>query len=246
MVEQLPDAASDGSENEAAAETQWAPPFESARIRATVVTALFVLGILLSLFSISYNLREFQLVTRMINGEPVTELELDANTLRQQVLFFVMLAQWLALVVAFLMWVHRAHRNLPALYATELQYTPRWAVLWYFLPLANLFRPYQVMREVANASLPHDAPEGGWAWRNYNAPILVKAWWFMFLLSNLIGSTAGRTDAYAKDLLDFQLASATSAVHETMSIPAAVLATWLVQRVTRHQEERAGIIAATG
>src|SRR5438093_12382214 len=54
----------------------------------------------------------------------------------------------------FLTWLQRAYRNLPALHATELRYTPGWAVGSWFIPLVNLFAPHQVVSELWKASDP--------------------------------------------------------------------------------------------
>ena len=55
---------------------------------------------------------------------------------------------WLGTATAVLMWVHRAYRNLPALGARDMAYSPGWAVGWWFIPFLNLVRPYQVVREI--------------------------------------------------------------------------------------------------
>ncbi len=49
----------------------------------------------------------------------------------------------IASAVFFLMWFHRVYRNLPALGAAGLKYTPGWAVGFWFIPFLNFVRPAQ-------------------------------------------------------------------------------------------------------
>src|SRR5437868_6687462 len=49
--------------------------------------------------------------------------------------------------VLFLRWIHRANRNARALGAQGMRFTPGWAVGWYFIPIASLWKPYQAMKE---------------------------------------------------------------------------------------------------
>jgi len=51
-------------------------------------------------------------------------------------------------IIPFLMWVYRANWNAHALGAVGMRYRPGWAVGWYFIPIASLWMPYRVMREI--------------------------------------------------------------------------------------------------
>jgi hypothetical protein len=63
-------------------------------------------------------------------------------------------------IIAVAMWIHRAHANLYEAGAEGLQFTPGWAVGWYFIPFANLFKPFQAMRELWTRSHAEDDPFG--------------------------------------------------------------------------------------
>ena len=81
--------------------------------------------------------------------------------------------------IAWLLWQHRAHRNLGALGATELQYTPGWAVAWWFVPFAWFVMPYRTVRELWKASDPQHAGEA--AWKQVPTPRLLPLWWGVWL-----------------------------------------------------------------
>jgi hypothetical protein len=79
----------------------------------------------------------------------------------------------------FFTWIYRAKANTAALGAAHLRFTPGWAVGWYFIPIANFWKPYLAMKELWQAShAPGACPEaaiGG----------LLPRWWTLWLLSLL-------------------------------------------------------------
>ena len=84
-----------------------------------------------------------------------------ANANDQNILMIVVAEMLVLLVafIAFLMWVHRTYRNLPALGAKVLDTTPGWAVGWYFIPIAFLFKPCQSMAETLALQRPGPAQQ---------------------------------------------------------------------------------------
>lgn len=75
----------------------------------------------------------------------------------------------------FLKWIYRISRNLRAFSGVEMKYTPSWAVWSYFVPIANLFVPPAVMREIWAVS--HRSTSGG----------LVSLWWLSVVASEVVG-----------------------------------------------------------
>ncbi len=132
--------------------------------------ALSVMGALLSTIGIA-------------TGQ-ATQLEVESLTMLDIVTMLLGLAQlglYIATAVVFCMWVHRANRNARALGAVGMNFTPGWAVGWFFIPIMNLWKPFQAMREIWHASdNPNVVPEE-------RAPTLVSIWWTLWLLTNFLG-----------------------------------------------------------
>ncbi len=79
----------------------------------------------------------------------------------------VWLVSWLVAGIVWLTWQHRAHRQLRQLGTQGLQFTPGWGVGWWFVPVANLWKPYQAIKELWVASDPEKGASdsrGGRAW----------------------------------------------------------------------------------
>ena len=69
---------------------------------------------------------------------------------------FSAIVSLITLVITFLMWIHRAYSNLPFLGNVNPKTTPGWAVGWWFIPIAFLFKPYDVMKEIDIWSVESD------------------------------------------------------------------------------------------
>ena len=79
------------------------------------------------------------------------------------------------------MWIYAAHANLHIADLPALQYSPGWSIGWYCIPIANLFKPFQAMRELWFAS------HGEVANYEQSAPGLLWIWWIGWLLSSFMG-----------------------------------------------------------
>jgi hypothetical protein len=111
------------------------------------------------------------------------------------------------LAVLFLVWVYRTNAYLRLTSGYPIRATPGWAVAWYFVPIANLFRPLRDMRDIWRAS--HGGASGGLG--------LVNAWWAAFLVSNVVWLAAPAPEltsasAYMLDSLSYLAADAVSVI----------------------------------
>jgi hypothetical protein len=68
----------------------------------------------------------------------------------------------------------------------RLRFTPGWAVGWWFVPFANLVKPFQTVRELWKASDP-GAPD--W-WGSETLPV-IGWWWGGYVVFNILDGIAG-------------------------------------------------------
>jgi cobalamin synthase len=144
--------------------------------------------------------------------------------------------------IAWLLWQHRAHRNLRVLGATELQYTPGWAVAWWFVPFALFVMPYRTVRELWKASDP-DAPEA--AWKQIPTPRLLALWWGVWLgglVLLIIAAPFGRPGDVASLTTEAALGVAAA-----LAIAfAGILAAALVRQIDARQELKRAEVGSAG
>jgi hypothetical protein len=140
------------------------------------------------------------------------------------------LAQAIVLFVAvplFAIWIHRIQTNTFALGILDLQYTPAWAVGWFFVPIANLLMPYWVMREMWCANRN---PSG---WQNDTNRWLIL-WWLLFLASTVyVRYSISYTP---RDVLLAQMSDAKlESVRAAFGVASAIASLILVTSLHRHQ-----------
>jgi hypothetical protein len=144
----------------------------------------------------------------------------------------ISLSYMLSLIVSIVLvarWIYRGHANLAAAGLFGLRYSPGWAVGWYFIPIANWFKPFGVMRELWNAS--HGATD------HYDSasPATLKLWWACYIVPNLMTAIseviARRNPEFART--DEWITMAASGV----LIASALLLARLIAQITSAQRD---------
>ena len=81
-------------------------------------------------------------------------------------------------------WTLRASHNARQLGASGMRFAPEWAAGWYFVPPGLFWKPYQVMKEIWQASVcPSD-------WRRQRGSPLVGWWWALWVTASWGGLLA--------------------------------------------------------
>ncbi len=107
-------------------------------------------------------------------------------------------------IVFFLIWEHRAFNNLSALKARNLEFSPGWAVGWWFVPFANLIKPYQAISELWNESDPDFDAELGFLSSSAGAPKIISWWWALFIISNIaLRISSAMSNGEISDISDY-------------------------------------------
>jgi len=158
--------------------------------------------------------------------------ELTPLDIIQMVVGGLQFVVYIATAIWFLRWVHRANRAVRHLGAAGLRYTPGWAVGWYFLPIVNLWKPYQAMREIWRAS--RNAP----AWANQPSSPLLGWWWFLWVVSSSLGQASFRIALSADTAQELIFASGVTLASDVVDIPLCALAYLLIRRIDAMQNRQ--------
>lgn len=196
-------------------------------------------------------LSEVELLSRA-TSVGISDAEMSANDLRQGLIRLLQFFVFLAVSIAFLVWFHRVHKNLQALGAGDLTYTPAWAVGSFFVPILNLFRPLQVMREVWHCSDParleqDNAPFGPCARDRLGTPSLIRWWWALYLISYFLGNAIFRL-SFADDptIGELKVLSILVVISDFLDVAGVLVTVSLVKQITTWQGQRASRISGGG
>ncbi|WP_197533514.1 DUF4328 domain-containing protein [Symmachiella dynata] len=176
----------------------------------------------------------------MVDGAIVAEGEADANDERQLIIFGAAIVVYLMTAILFLRWTYVSSRNARSLVDDKLEYSPGWAVGWFFVPIANFWKPYQVMIEIFKASNPNMDDD----WEEVSSPAATSRWWTMWVIAIIIGRVSSRMSMRAKTLDDFLASSQVSLVVDVVSVILGIAAISLVTTLQTWQTEKYERISA--
>jgi hypothetical protein len=169
-----------------------------------------------------------------VEGEPDTSFW----QLLQGLVYLLQLPVYIFTIVFFLIWLNRAHKNLAPLRAQNMEFSSGWAVGWWFIPFANLVKPYQVMQEVWRESDPDfDAGSGFLSNSAGTAPGYMSLWWAFWIISNIFSNICSRVYD-PENMSTVAISGYLFVITGIVSIIAAVLAIKVVRDITRRQDER--------
>ena len=140
----------------------------------------------------------------------------------------------ITLMIAFLMWIHRAYSNLPFLGNDNPKTTPGWAVGWWFIPIASLFKPYDVMKEISIWS----AEDGVEISRN-TLGFPLNLWWAFWIGCYFLSVIAEYFPA--TNLEEYRNTILLNIVVFSMFIISGILMLKIVSSITYSQEIKSGI-----
>ena len=220
-------------------------PFLSGEGRARVTIALLAAGIVANLLMLVFALLQYGMVSRHMSGVEITSEEVLTNELRMALANVLSIALQVATAIAFLMWLHRAYRNLHALGVPhqQIDYTPGWAVGYFFIPLLNLFYPYRVVKEVWRKSDPTINPAEGYSAFLPEAPMLLGVWWAFWIISlsgdDIVYRFIDSAEESSEAMSWFSMLLMATAI---LKIIAAALAIRVVREINQRQEERSRLV----
>lgn len=143
----------------------------------------------------------------------------------------------LAIAVCFIVWMWRAAKNNEALGRRNARFSPGWSIGAWFIPLANLIIPVLILQDLwrgSNLQVPRGHPE----WRQAHGSGLVGTWWGLHIVASMRFVTGTDNESLlTRDGIDeFQAFDAVGVLGSLLAVPAAVLAVFLVRRITDRQE----------
>ncbi len=204
---------------------------------AQAVLILLGVQIFLSLCSMVSSLMQVHLLTRALSGEGISDAEASLNDLREQAIGILAVVVAIISGVVFLRYLARANHNAGALGAEGLSATPGWTIGYFFVPILNLYRPYQILQEIWQASAPEAGP-----WKNRPGLALIGWWWGLRLIGVVVDRVSlqmakhsGEGPDSVQNLITGTWVSFGSKI---LGVLGLVLAAMMIRQLQHRQEER--------
>jgi hypothetical protein len=184
-------------------------------------------GMAFAAVSLVSSLMQLEMLSR-----PFTEEEGTRNDLREGAVGGVILLLTIATVIVFARWILLAHRNLPGLGARVLDVSPGWAVGYFFIPVINLWKPYQAMKSLWRYSHHVHEPDV------QDVPWVLPVWWTLWIISNILGNVLMRLSLRAQTVEQFITATQITIINCLVDIVLNLVAAILVARIWMAQQRQ--------
>lgn len=149
-------------------------------------------------------------------------IELSPLSTAVAIVYLCSFATFVISIVLVSLWIYRAHDNLRAAGVTDLEFTPGSSIGWFFVPIMNLFKPFQAMKELWNRS--HGTSDG----YGELSPSTVATWWTLWIARNIVTLLSVRTTV-AGDEASASLTLVLYAISEIFTAGAA----WFLLTIVR-------------
>lgn len=187
-------------------------------------TMLFI-SLLVSFVSIISDIMQMNL----LNSYFYSRSQAEANDSRQQIIALISIGIFIITGISFLMWIYRANINCHSFTDQAMEFTSGWSVGWYFIPFANLYKPYKVMKEIWNIS------ENPVEWKNKSGSGLLVSWWALWLLAGFLGQLSFRLSLNANTISSLKSVTVVSIISGIFDIPLDIVCIILISLVIAKQ-----------
>lgn len=195
------------------------------RFRFAFIMLWITLGF--GLVNLISDIAEYQLIVGILNLNFSSILAAEDSDKRQLIITIISILIYLVTIVGFLMWLQRAYANLEI--GTKragqqiLKYSNGWAVGAWFVPILSLFRPFQIIKEMFDATYQYIKYFRAGTLAPYKIGVL-GAWWGLWLAANVASNVSLQMKITAeKDPGNMLTSSMIGIVADILFLPACLL-----------------------
>lgn len=199
--------------------------YKNPEILSRLVVILLVLGALLNTIAAFSSYLEYELLISIKEGAEITSLMADANDNRQGVIGLAQGILFIVTAVFFGSWIYRISSNAHSFTSSNQRHSPGWAVGYYFIPIVNLWRPYQALRDAYEAFLDLS--------KDNKDNIIFPLWWFAWIVSSILGRMLFKSHMRAEELDELIQSSLITIGSDSFDVFLDVIAVSLVVMVTK-------------
>jgi hypothetical protein len=205
--------------------------------RARWTTYLLWVCLALDVIAIGSGFMQRGLLTRIAAGEQLESGEAEANDARGHLIAIIQVCAFILTAIVWLVWLYRAYANLRLVGSKKSQFTRGWAVGYWFVPLLNLVRAYQIVVDLWIRSDTGNAADNV---ASLPRPQLVAAWWAAYLIAGGVGRVAASQATDAHSVTELLSVTNFDMLAEALTIVAALLAIAVVRGIDQRQQRFRG------
>lgn len=151
----------------------------------------FKINMLLSLLILGSIIWQYMIIQEFPNNHPIPIEILSTPEQIQNIIHVGVLLSTITCCIIFLLWFKREYHNLHAI-NPKLKYKEAWAIWSWFIPIINLWRPYQIMKEIYIHATTTEKKEIHPEEEEIITTPVIDLWWLLWLASNVLSQVNNR------------------------------------------------------
>lgn len=196
------------------------------RQRAKNAITLIWIVLALEIVSLISGYLQYDLLQTPANGGEITMEAATANDNREKIVGAVYLIVLIISAVTFIQWFRRAYFNLHTR-VNHLSHSDGWAAGSWFVPVINLYRPYQIMKELYQETKKLLLTK-----LNINEKLSTSSlvwWWTLWIISIVMGQFLLRYGRNAESIDELTISTVVSMMGNILGIPLALFAVKVIK-----------------
>jgi len=189
--------------------------------RAKNAITLIWIVLALDIVSLISGYFQYDLLQTAANGGKISIETAIANDTREQIIGIIHFIAFVISAVTFIQWFRRAYYNLH-LRVNHLSHTEGWAAGSWFVPIVNLYRPYQIMKELYQETKELLTKKGLSINENFTTGYL-GWWWTLWIINKIIGQFVFNYSMKAESIDEWTIITVASIVRNVVGIPLALI-----------------------
>lgn len=184
--------------------------------RAKTAITLIWLILIINIVTVVSGYFQYDLLRKLSEGVEVSTQAINANDLRERIIAILASVTGIISVVTFIRWFRRAYFNLH-LKTSFLRFNEGWAAGSWFVPIINLYRPLQIMKELYRKTkelLPASGPDP----RPDLSTGILGWWWTLLIINYILDQGALRISLRYQTINDLMTATVVDIVSSVVGI----------------------------
>lgn len=199
--------------------------------RADIAITLIWIVLVFEIISIVSGYFQYDLLDTVANGGEVSTEKAELNDLREQLIAIVYIIVYLTSAITFIQWFRRAYFNLH-LKVNDLAQTEGWAAGSWFVPIINLYRPFQIMKELYEQTKTHLTRNNIEVNENFTTKYL-SIWWTLWIFNTILGRMISRYSLRAESIEELTWSTLGSMFIDILGIPLALITIKVIKDYSR-------------
>lgn len=198
-----------------------------------LIIVLWIFTALKALTSIS-DISQYFLLKRIQTGN-FGMAEVNSNDTRQSIIALVMLLIYVGVIIVFIQWFRRAYYNLHQV-SKNLSHSEGWAAGAWFVPIMNLGRPYNIMREMMTVA-ENLLVKANLTQTDSRRRRSVGIWWTLWLIVTILSDTNTRIQAKSENITVLANTTLIDVVLSLLYIPLTIVTVQMIRKYAELEKD---------